>query len=299
MSARSRRHGLGVTLVELVVVIVLTAILLSMMGYFVVPIFQYSDARRRAEMTDLADTALRRMGRDLRSALPNSVRVSADGHYVEMLLVRTGGRYRADTGSSGGTACPTNTGSDPDSLDITVADTCFKSIGNISNASSVTNTDFLVVYNLEPGTTDADAYASANVTGGNKAQISSLTTEANQEKIIFSSNIFRFASPASRFQIIEGPVTYACSPNSTDPASGTLRRYSGYPITASQNTPPVGGSSALLVSNVSACAFSYQSNAVALSSGLVSLALTLGSKDLKGATETVSLYQAVHVSNVP
>ena len=50
----------GVTLIELVVVIVLTSILLAMMAYFAQPLLQYSEASRRATLTSgaLATSAI-------------------------------------------------------------------------------------------------------------------------------------------------------------------------------------------------------------------------------------------------
>jgi MSHA biogenesis protein MshO len=291
----------GVTLVELVIVMVLTSILSVMMVYFVVPMLQYSDAARRAEMTDIADTALRRMGRDLRNALPNSVRVSSSGGvvYLEMLLLRSGGRYRSDTGSAGGTACP-NEGRDPllaDALDFfpsgAFTDTCFKTLGAVANVSEIVPNDFVVVYNLQPGTPNASAYEFAG-TGGNKSRITAVTTETDQVRFAIEANTFRYESPSHRFQVIEGPVTYACNPTAQ-----TLTRHWGYPIAAAQQTPPASGNSALLVSSVSGCSFAYDVSAVAQSQALVTLALALSSTDLKGAIETVNLYQTVHVSNVP
>src|SRR4030088_2445458 len=95
---RSRR---GLTLIELVVAMVLIAIIVGATIYFVYPLRQAVDLTTRAELTDIADNALQRIGREVRSALPNSVRVSTSGSskFVEFLAVRTAGRYRADAGS--------------------------------------------------------------------------------------------------------------------------------------------------------------------------------------------------------
>src|ERR1039457_5271215 len=72
-----RRTHEGFTLVEMIMVIVITGIIGGMVAVFLkAPIQQYMDVARRADMTDIADTALRRIGRDLRLALPNSVRVT-------------------------------------------------------------------------------------------------------------------------------------------------------------------------------------------------------------------------------
>jgi MSHA biogenesis protein MshO len=293
------RRAAGVTLVELVIVIVITSILATMMAYFIGPIFQYQESRRRADMTDIADTALRRIGRDLRNALPNSVRITTAGGvtYLEFLLVRTGGRYRSDTGSVGGTACDADGTSDPSMLRFGAADKCFKTMGIMLNSGQVVAGDFVVVYNLQAGTNNnADAYQNGNVTGGNKAKIDAPlpTDETDQTRIHFEPNTFTFESPAQRFQIIEGPVTYACDPTTTK----QILRYSGYNIAAAQPTPPAG-TGAIAASNVTGCTFTYDSNVVAQSEGLVTISITLTSNDRQGNAESVSLVQQVHVSNVP
>ncbi|MDQ7073061.1 MAG: hypothetical protein Q9N32_05720 [Gammaproteobacteria bacterium] len=41
------------------------------------------------------------MQRDIRSALPNSIRISADGKTLELLHTINGGRYRARLASDG------------------------------------------------------------------------------------------------------------------------------------------------------------------------------------------------------
>jgi len=107
-SARSRARG--VTLIEMVIVIAITAIIAAALSVFISrPVEGYADAARRAELSDIADTALRRMTRDLRTALPNSIRITcvpagcAAGsvYYLEYLQSSGGGRYRAQVDSSG------------------------------------------------------------------------------------------------------------------------------------------------------------------------------------------------------
>jgi len=78
----------GVTLIEMVIVIAITAIIAGAVAVFISrPVEGYADAARRAVITDIADTALRRMTRDLRTALSNSIRTtSASGVlYLEYL----------------------------------------------------------------------------------------------------------------------------------------------------------------------------------------------------------------------
>ncbi|MDP1681218.1 MAG: type II secretion system protein [Burkholderiales bacterium] len=284
---RTRRPLLyrGFTLVEMVVVIVLTSIIASAVAMFIrLPVQGYVDTARRAEMTDIADTALRRMGRDLHLALPNSVRVTDGGATIEILLTKTGGRYRvADDGAGSG-----------DLLDFTVNDTSFDQLGLFATGTgqAIVAGDRLVVYNLNiPG---ADAYA-----GDNTATISSPPTGAgalaNENKINFAAKKFPFESPGNRFQVIEGPISYVC-----DTTTGRLTRYSGYGYFGTQRTAvQLAGlvpSPSLLATNVASCVFGYIPGITARS-GLV--ALTLVITEAGEVNESVRLYHEVHVTNVP
>jgi MSHA biogenesis protein MshO len=298
---RRKRALSGLTLVELAITIALVGILAAIIVQFVQPVRSYIDSSRRAALADTADTALRRIGRDVRLALPNSARVATDGttHYLEFLLVRTGGRYRDDTNGA-----VTDCGGTPaqDALTIGAADTCFTSIGAVPDSANVTTSDYVVVFNLETGTDRADAYQSTCGAACNKALITTapLAAATGGHRINFSGgNTFTYESPGRRFFIIEGPVTYACSPS---PTGGTLTRHSGYAINASLAAPPAappGGAGALLASGVTSCSFTYDNDAISASAGLVTMSLRLTMQDSKGDSEHVNLYHSVHVNNVP
>jgi MSHA biogenesis protein MshO len=99
-SFRLRRSG-GFTLVEAIMTIAIIGIIGGIVAVFIrAPILGYRDTVDRAELTDQADLALRRMARDIRLALPNSVRVNDSGDHpgsqLELLLTRSGARYMAD-----------------------------------------------------------------------------------------------------------------------------------------------------------------------------------------------------------
>src|SRR5918999_3289563 len=115
---RPRARQRGVTLIEMVIVITITAIIASGVAVFISRPFEgYVDAARRAELTDIADTALRRITRDLRTALPNSIRITSVGSvvYLEYLQTRGGGRYRAALASTVPLGDPLDFSDDADS----------------------------------------------------------------------------------------------------------------------------------------------------------------------------------------
>lgn len=278
----------GFTLVEMIMVILITGIIGGMAAVFIqMPVQQYVDAGRRAEMTDIADTALRRITRDIRTALPNSVRVTGTCGgvgtcFIEFLPTSGGGRYRASAAPSGTQAGCGSLALDV--LDFTAADTCFEVLGPMPPA--FVGGESVVVYNQ--GVAGASAYDNTSRT---------TTTVTATGKIINTGapgKLFPFKSPGNRFQVINTPVTYVCAPVAGG-VGGTLTRWQGYAIQAAQPTTFPGGagaSQALLASKVSACSFSY--GAVGQRLGLVTMNL-----GITGSGETITLYNATHVSNVP
>lgn len=250
----------GFTLVEAIIVIVLTGILAAVVAVFLrAPVQAYLDVARRVELTDIADTALRRIGRDLRLALPNSIRVTAGNTAIEFIPVKSAGRYRADG--------PGNV------LDFNAAADTFDVIGP---GVDIAVNDFMVIFNL--GIAPADAYQ----TVANINRRPATTTGTALTTVGFNGGTFPFASPAKRFHIVGTPVSYVF-------AGGLLTRYWNYAYGAL----PTTGTSAVLASNVSGCRFTYEAGVTA-QNGVLTLELAITKDD-----ETANLVQQVHVSNVP
>lgn len=305
---RYRRSQHGFTLVEMIMVIVITGIIGGIVAIFLkAPVQQYMDVARRADMTDIADTALRRIERDLRLALPNSVRVTgtcaggATSCFIEFLPTKGGGRYRAAADPA-----PTAAGcgsSAANVLDFTATDTCFEVLGQMPpSVVGGATPDQIVVYNL--GIPGADAYAGNTLATHNRRAVSA--AGANSISIT-SANVLPFDSPSShRFQVITTPVSYVCD------GAGTLWRYWGYAIQDVQTkTDSIAELDALvtpftatkgkaqLAANVSTCNFNYNANVVAQRSGLVTMNLGITENNPSGGNETVTLYSATHVNNLP
>lgn len=283
------------------IAIVLTGILGAAVLYFLYPVRQAIDITVRADLTEAADSAVQRIARDVRLALPNSVRVDPSGQYIEFLAIRAAGRYRGDTGSAGPLAnsCPDNDGSgqpanDQLTFDI-AADTCFKTIGKESTLSTAVAGDSLVLNNYGAGFAGQDAYEAS---AANRTNVTAVdTSEAGRDRIAFGSKTFQRTlhdSPGKRFFIVSGPVMYKC-----DSGAKTLTRHSGHAIAASIATA-IGtiGAGNLVADKVSSCTFDYTAN-VAPQVGLLTIRLQLSEAVSSGVQETVSLYHAVHVSNVP
>lgn len=277
---RRRRRSRGFTLVEAIVAITLMGILGGMVAVFIrAPIQAYFDSSERAVLTDAADAAIRRISRDVQSALPNSFRGPdpASTSCFEFLPAVAGGRYRVEK-----SAPPAPVG---DILRFTGNDDGFDALVHRGlNASMGTGSHLAVVYNL--GILGADAYA-----GDNTKAITGITfappggAEAN---IATSNTQFPFESPNNRFQVIPNyAVVYSCSGTSL---LRTTRAISPTRLAACPGTGQV------LAANVDCAAsrFEYEP-AVTQRNGMLMISLKLNGAE----GESVRLHSQVSVSNVP
>jgi MSHA biogenesis protein MshO len=264
----SLHRARGVTLIEMIVAMVVLGILIGVVGMFVRnQVTSYFDVAARTELSDAADSALRRISRELQAALPNSVRVSADSLTLEFVPIRDAGRYRAQRGV-------------PADNHLDFASTTDNSFEVFGPAVTAVNGDSLVVYNL--GIPGADVYA-----GDTRRALTSFGS-LNTLAYSVGGTQFPLPSPQNRFQIVTPPVTFRC-----DLGTGVVRRHAGYGFQAVQPEPPVGGATSILVDGVTACSFAYAPGAQQRN-GLVSMRLTLSRNG-----EAVTLLHQVNVVNTP
>ena len=288
----SYSSSFGFTLVELVVVIVIVGILSAMGGLIITNHMEgYGDIRRRAELVDSAESALRRMQRDIRAALPNSIRTWSNGQYEGITFLHTagGGRYR--------TSCPSGPGpcNSTDVLNFENKDNEFSMLGRIMKNSSgeipmgIQN-GLIVVYNT--GQPPADAYSSspnntsaivyANASGSFGSDATSFGIEPKE---------FPYSSPYERFQIVDEQVRYVWDKN-----RNTLKRYHNdatHITDPETKTPFQWGEGALVNRHVSQADYIYKPGTPSRSA-LMTLKLTL-----EEDSEQVSLLHQVHVLNFP
>lgn len=264
----------GFTLVELIMVIVILGVIGAMVAVFMKsPIDAYLASASRAGLTDVADTAVRRIARDIRKALPNSIRTSADMQCIEFIPTKTGGRYRTVERVSG----------DGSNLDFGGGDTAFNMLGQNSALPTdqrIAAGDVVVVYNL--GIAGASAYA-----GDNTATVSNVGAETAapvETPLTITAKKFPLASGSNRFHVVpaaEKVVAYVCS-------GGQLRRTvtsAGF-VSACPTAGPV-------IANNATCTFDYSG------SDLQRNALVRMVLQVTDGGETVTLQHEVHVNNTP
>jgi MSHA biogenesis protein MshO len=285
MNIKNRKLFSGFTLIELIVVILILGILSSV--FFTIirdPVTQYVQLEQRTNMVDIAETALLRMTREIRLALPNSVRVTA-GATVEFLRTLDGGRYRAKPGGAGPALCGGSVAQDR--LRFSQTTDCFEVLGALVNVASIVTgatqancissaADCLVIFNT--GQAGADAY-----NGDNLAVITANFLTTNSLEFAGAAP-FPFQSPRQRFYVVDTPVSYVCS-------GSEIRRIDNYSITGG-----VGAATGdLLVNQVTGCNFTYDPGTASRAS-LVTLSITITDSNLG---QSVTLLQQAHVDNQP
>ena len=278
----------GFTLIELVITITVGSIVVAFMALFIVmPMNAYSTQTQQAALVDAADSALRFMARDLRSALPNSVRVSSGGTVtaLELLATADGARYQ-DGGPVSNPAL---------ALDFTAADGAFATTVPFTQLTLpwTSSSYYLSIYNV--GVPGANAYQMANVItpAGTTITIAAGAT-ANQNLVTLSPAFqFAFGSPGKRVYLVSGPVSYLC-----DTAAATLTRYSGYTIAGAQPAnaaalSAAGATAALVAANVASCQFTLTTG-TAERNALATLTLQISQNG-----QSVQLLNEVQVVNAP
>jgi len=301
------RFQRGHTLVELVMVIVVLGIIGVTFGFFIVPAVNANQAvERRAALIDSAEIALRRMARDIRIALPNSVRVSyvaGTRFALEMIPTVDGGRYclGGDANCSGASQLLAIGTSDTD-FDILG---CFQHLtaGPLPSATRLVVGDASGAVYTGSGTNAVVTPASTTITlsivnGGGTIASGSCGASSGPSNTSFRHHIqlsagqtFSAGSDRRRVFVIQTPVTYICNIS-----AGTLTRYHNYAISATAPTPPSPPSGASMVTAVvtdkvdTSIAGGDSCTVTTLTSDVQAKGYVTLSLRLKNVGETVQLY---------
>ena len=263
---------------------VLVGVLGAVVAMFGSPLRAGVEGQRRAELADSADTAYRRMARDIRRAVPNSIHL-IDAQTIEFIPSKDGGRYAYDEAGDTGNSISFASAADLD----------FDVVGSSTMYTAINPGDFIVIGNWGYGAVP-DAYCPpAFPERCNRAEVGSF---ASPTTVTLVSNPFAssgggpgptISPPGQRFQLVdkdEKAVTFRCN-------AGKLTRYWNYGWGSAYTT----GSSAVLASNVASCDFvyvPYQSQTW----GLFRLEITMQHADLPGDSPVKLVYQ-LHVNNTP
>jgi MSHA biogenesis protein MshO len=266
VSHRSRQAA-GFTLVELVVVIVISAIVAVFMVLFLdAPIESYFAQTHSSDLVDSAHRISDAVTADARTALPNSMRINPAGTALELLATTGVARYYGQGDKDYATGEELTIGNP-----IPVASPSFGTLDSFNAQTLPYQAPYLSIGNL--GTPSYNAYNSATgvMTAGTPVTVGQNPSTmppppppyaAGENQVTLTPPMTFKATGAPGTQpsvhnayLVSGPVSYVCNPDPANPATGTLMRYSGYAVTPAQAVPPAG-TGALIAHDVSACAIS-------------------------------------------
>jgi len=256
----------GFTLIELVLVIIVLAIVSTGITKFITyGVNIYQDTSGRDKQISDSRFVIERITREVRNALPNSVRVTADGKCVEFIPILASSSY---------VDIPTLPDTASNSAELVKSDEVFDETGTK-----------LVVYPL----TEADVYVSGSSTVGKLFDVTSYGSVINNVYTITLDNavLFNEDSPTQRYFIVKDSVAY-CQGNDK-----TIKRYQGHTLTATQSSTPSGTGILMAKEQTNGAPFSI------LSATLLRNAIVQMDFRFKYSDEELRLINEVHIANVP
>ncbi|MGR3969478.1 PilW family protein [Shewanella sp. 1180_01] len=218
----------GFTLVEMVTVILILGILVVGVSSFIIfgtRIFVESSSVD--QVLSQSRFAVERMTRELRNALPNSVRVNTDSltyQCIEFVPIEASTTY----------------------LTMPIIPAAAASTGIVildNTASAIRVNQFAWIYPL----VDADVYSSARQ---KRAQVKTIAISGNQVTLTFTAPTrFAEASPRQRIYLGSSPVSY-CFEKGTSGNDLQIVRYAGYNFNGVQPNPATMGTGVLMAQGV-------------------------------------------------
>jgi len=261
----------GFTMIELVITIVITGILGVGISSFVGRTTQgMIDTAERQQLATIAWIISEKVSRELRSALPNSVRINVGSNTCVEFI-------------------PSIAGTDYLSVPILTAANNFEVVpfSNYDAADVNTLKDRVAVYpNTITGLYNSTLPNPGVISGLISSQVVGATTNA-QRLNLASNHQFLSDSPLNRLYVVQNPVMYCFS-------GGLLSRYSDYGYFTSF---PSGGSLAnqvVIGSRINSGTFTYTAGLLTRSA-IVTMEYELFGSD----GDTHAIEQEVQIRNVP
>ncbi|SEB00519.1 PilW family protein [Alkalimonas amylolytica] len=262
----------GFTLIELITSIVLLSILaISVTSFIGFAARMYVDVSEREQVLGQSRFAIERLSRELRSAVPNSVRIAGSGalQCVEFTPFVISGLYLQA----------------PISPDAATE----LELASATGFAEVQGNERLVIYPRET----ADIY---DATRAYNVLLNGITPDASGSDAVAhlaASHSFPKHSPERRFYLLATPVSYCVQGNQ-------LWRYTGYGFAATQPEPAAMGTGVLMAEGLRISALPagqvFRYDAPVLSrNAVVHIVLNFGNT----LSEDLFFNHEVHLPNVP
>lgn len=281
------RAAKGFTLVEIAVSLVVVAIMaVGFLSFLKPAVDGYLDSKRRADLTDMADTALNAIRSDVRSAVPNSVNVIDPAGCFQLIPTVGGGRYRMgpDTVNDAAVCAPGVCSAWPDP---SAAEASATSVDLLSNdGTSPVDGDALAINNQNGD----DAYTGASRFAVVGAPTVPRATDGIK-RLVMDKNPAPSGYDGGRFQVVSKnakSVVYVCS------AGRLFRVVRPSFAKVSGACPAVAvGVDAVVATDVESCEFLYDPT-VGEKAGYLWTSLTM-----TRSSESIRLGHGSHVDNQP
>jgi MSHA biogenesis protein MshO len=270
----------GLSLIELVTVLVILSIVAVLgLNFIVTRVESYDRAQQRSKLINGGRQAIERITRQLRTALPHSLRSDvANGLCIEFIPVTGGGSYLG-----------------PDYL---VAGIVQEELPSVANGAlppgpyAVRTAPFDLnignaLYFTTGGMSAAEVYG-----GSSSASISAIGASGIVSISLTNAHVFQRNSINKRFYVLDNPARFCVTGNQ-------LTYYGNYGVPGAFSNGNPGGTASLLADNIgdlTGITPFLVSTATQDHNTVVNITIPFASRD---GTETVELKQTVMIRNVP
>jgi MSHA biogenesis protein MshO len=264
----------GFTLMELIIVIIIMGVMsVGIAGFIKLSTQTYLNVTERDELLANARFAVERLNREVRNALPNSIRTdnNVTTNCLEFVPIKTSTVY-------------TQIAVAPEPITNTIAVIPFKISDSVDYNCSNGCGDIVIVYPLDV----VEVYQVHSDTTGKAFEIESYLATDRSEIELKQIATFTEDSPTNRAYIVNSPVSYCLN-------GSTLKRYVGYGFSVLQPLTPTTGSNSLMAENIDFSSSSFTVFEASLQRNAV-IQIKL---DFSRDGEQVVFDNAIHINNIP